>query len=77
MKTTYSALRLVALLYVAMVLLAVLVQPVLGLLFVFLVPFWFFLAIVVSALLPLVPKICIALPFPSLPVFSPRPPPAR
>ncbi len=53
MKTTYSALRLVALLCVAMVLLAVLVQPVFGLLLVLLIPFWFVLAIVVSAPLPL------------------------
>ena len=44
MKTTYSALRLVALLCVAMVLLACLAQPTLGLLFLFLIPFWFFLA---------------------------------
>jgi len=44
MKTTYSALRLVALLCVAMILLAALAQPLVGLLFLFLIPFWFFLA---------------------------------
>jgi hypothetical protein len=58
MKTTYSALRLVALLCVAMVSLASLAQPTLGLLFLFLIPFWFFLAVVVSA------------PFPSLRMYA-------
>lgn len=77
MKTTYSALRLVALLCVAMVLLASLARPTLSLLFLFLVPFWFFLAVVVSVPLPVVPDVCLPLPFPSLPVFSPRPPPVR
>jgi len=76
MKTTYSALRLVALLCVAIVLLASLAKPTLGLLFLFLIPFWFFLA-VVSVPLPVVPDVCLPLPFPSLPVFSPRPPPVR
>lgn len=75
MKTTYFALRLVALLCVAMVLLASLAQPALGLLFLFLIPFWFFLAVVVSVPLPVVPVICPPLTFLSLPVFSPRPPP--
>jgi hypothetical protein len=77
MKTTYSALRLVALLCVAMVVLVSLAQPALGLLFLFLIPFWFFLAVVVSVPLPVVPVVCLPLPFPSLPVFSPRPPPVR
>jgi len=77
MKTTYSTLRLAALLCVAVVLLAALAQPVLGLLFLFLIPFWFFLAFVVSVPHPLVPNVCTPLPFPSLPVFSPRPPPVR
>jgi hypothetical protein len=77
MKTTYSALRLVALLCVAMVLLVSLAQPTLGLLFLFLIPFWFFLAVVVSVPLPVVTDVCVHLPLPSLPVFSPRPPPVR
>ena len=77
MKTTYSALRLFALLCVAMVLLASLAQPTLGLLFLFLIPFWFLVADVVSVPLPVVPNVCSPLPFPSVPVFSPRPPPAR
>jgi hypothetical protein len=76
MKTAYPALRLVALLCVAMVLLASLAQPTLSLLFLFLIPFWFFLAVVVSVLF-LVPDVCLPRPFPSLPVFSPRPPPVR
>lgn len=77
MKATYSALRLVALLCVAMVLLAALAQPTLGFLFLFLIPFWFLLAVVVSVPLPVVTYVCLSLPFPSLPVFSPRPPPVR
>jgi len=77
MKTTYSALRLVALLCVAMVLLASLAQPTIGLLFLFLIPFRFFLAVVVRGPLLIVPDVCLPLPFPSLPVFSPRPPPVR
>ena len=77
MKTTYSALRLVALFCVAMVLLAALAQPVVGVLFLFLISFWFFIALVVSVPLPLVPDLCAPLPLPSLPVVSPRPPPAR
>ena len=75
MKTTYSALRLVVLFCVAMVLLASLAQPALGLLFLLLIPFWFFLAVVVSILLPVVRDVCLPHPFPSQPVFSPRPPP--
>ncbi len=77
MKTTYSALRLVALLCVAMVLLASLAQPTLGLLFLSLIPFWFFLAVVVTVPLSVVTNVCLPHPFPSLPVFSPRPPPVR
>lgn len=77
MKTTCSALRLVALLCVATVLLASLARPILGLLFFFLIPFWFFLAVVVSVPLPVVPDVSLPLLFPSVLVFSPRPPPIR
>lgn len=77
MKTTYSALRLVASLCLATVLLAVVAQPIVGLLFLFLIPFWFFLAVVVSAFLAAVPDVRRPLRLQSLPVFSPRPPPAR
>lgn len=75
MKTKYSALRLFAELYVAIVLLASLARPTLSLLFLFLVPFWFVLAVVVSVPFVVVPDACLSLLFPSLPVFSPRPPP--
>ena len=75
MKTSYAALRLFALLCVAIVLLASLAQPTLGLLFLFLIPFWFFLAVVVNSPLPVVPDVCLPLLFRALPVFSPRPPP--
>jgi hypothetical protein len=77
MKTTYSALRLVALFCVAVVFLLALAQPVLGFVFLFLIPFWFFIVVVVSVPFPVVPKVYNALPFPSLLVLSPRPPPAR
>lgn len=77
MKTTYSSFRLVALLCVAIVLLDALAKPTLGLLFHFLIPFWFFLAVVVSAPLIVIPDVGLPLLSPSLPVLSPRPPPAR
>jgi hypothetical protein len=77
MKTTYSALRLVASLCLATVLLAAVAQPIVGLLFLFLIPFWFSLAVVVSAPVIVVPDVCVPRRFASLPVFSPRPPPAR
>jgi fumarate reductase subunit D len=77
MKTIHFASRLVFFLFVAMAFLVAITQPVLGLVFAFLIPFWFFLADVVSAPIRSVHKVCRALPFPSLPVFSPRPPPAR
>ena len=75
MTTTPNASRLVALLLVAMALLLAVAQPVLGLVFVFLIPFWFFLADVPSVPLPTVRKVRKSLPFFALPVFSPRPPP--
>jgi hypothetical protein len=77
MKATHFASRLVIFLCVAMALLVAVTQPVLGFVFAFLIPFWFFLADVVRAPIPSVRKVCRALPFPPLPVFSPRPPPAR
>lgn len=77
MKATHFASRLAVFLSVAIVLLLTVTQPALGFVFAFLIPFWFFLGDVVSAPLPSVPKVLRALPFPLLPVFSPRPPPAR
>ena len=76
MKTTYSGLRLVALVCVAIILLG-LVQSVPGLVFLFLIPFWFFIALVFSIPLPVAPKVRTSLSLLALPVFSPRPPPAR
>jgi len=75
MMTTQNASRLVALLVLAMALLLAVLQPVLGLVFVFLTPFWFFLADVPIVPLATVRKVRKALPFFALPVFSPRPPP--
>ena len=76
MKTTYSGLCLVAMVCLAIILLALL-QPVPGLVFLFLIPFWFFVALVFSIPLPVAPKVRAALSLLALPVFSPRPPPAR
>ena len=77
MTTIPNASRIVALLLVAMTFLLAVMQPVLGLVFFFLIPFWFFLADVLSLPLPTVGKVRKALPFFALPVFSPRPPPVR
>ena len=70
-------LRLVIFLCVAVALFVALTQPVLGLVFAFLIPFWFFLADVVIAPIRSVHMVCKALKFSILPVFSPRPPPVR
>jgi hypothetical protein len=70
-----TASRLIAFLCFGIALLAVATKPLLALLFAFLIPFWFFLTQVVDAPLPSVCDICRSFPFPSLPVFSPRPPP--
>ena len=72
-----TPLRLAIFLCVAIAVLVAAMQPALGLVFAFLIPFWFFLAYVVIALLSCVPTVHKALPFPTLPVFSPRPPPVR
>jgi hypothetical protein len=49
MKSTHLSSPLVAFLCTAMALLFAVTQPVLALVFVFLIPFWFFLALVVIA----------------------------
>lgn len=72
-----TRLRLPIVLCVAMAVLVAAMQPALGLVFTFLIPFWSFLAYVVVALFPFVSKVHKALPFPALPVLSPRPPPTR
>jgi len=69
--------RLVILLSAALALLFALTQPVLGLVFAFLVPFWFLVTYVVAGAAPSFRRICKALTFRTVPVFSPRPPPAR
>jgi hypothetical protein len=76
MKTTQKTSTLFAFLLVAMALLLAVTQPVLGLVFVFLVPYWFFLANVPNAPLLPVRRVRKALPLFELPVFSPRPSPA-
>jgi len=67
--------RLLIFLCVATALLVVGAQPLLCLLFTFLVPFWFFLTAIAVAPVPGYRQIHRTLPFLSLPVFSPRPPP--
>lgn len=72
-----SHLRLAIFLCVAMAVLVAAMPPALGLVFTFLIPFWFFLAYAVIALLSCVLCVRKALLFPTLPVLSPRPPPVR
>ena len=64
-------------LYLAILLLVAVSQPVLGLLLLFLIPVWFFFSEVITAPLPRIQKPLRALTFPELLVFSPRPPPIR
>jgi len=77
MKTTYFVSPLVTFLCVAIALLLAVTQSVLVLAFALLIPFWFFVADVLSAPIPRARKVCRALPFLALPVFSPRPPPSK
>jgi fumarate reductase subunit D len=76
MKITYFVSPLVTFLCVAIALLLAVTQPVLVLVFAFLIPFWFFVADVLSTPIPFVRRVHRAFPFLALPVFSPRPPPA-
>ena len=73
----FTRLRLVILLSAALASLLALTQPVLGLVFALLVPFWFFVTYVVTGPARSVRRICKALTFPTVLVFSPRPPPVR
>jgi len=75
MGITQSALDPFTLLCVKFALLVALTQPVIGLVFLILIPSWNLPAIEVSASLPAVRDKYEAFLFPSLPVFSPRPPP--
>jgi hypothetical protein len=72
MKTTQPALDPFTLLFA---LLVALTQPVIGLVFLILIPSWNLPVIEVSVSLPAVRDDGEAFLFPSLPVFSPRPPP--
>ena len=71
----FEKLRLVILLCAAAALLLALTQPVLGIIFALLIPFWFFVTDVVVAPMARAREVRKALAFPTLPVFSPRPPP--
>jgi len=77
MKGTHLSSPLAAFLCTAMALLLAVTQPVLALVFAFLIPFWFFLALVVIAPYRPIRSVIRVLPFLVLPVFSPRPPPLR
>jgi hypothetical protein len=75
MKKLPIAMRLTAYCCVALLVFLVLAQPTFGLLIVLLLPFWFFVEFVVVAPAPAVHENFTAPEFPSLLVFSPRPPP--
>jgi hypothetical protein len=76
MKKLPIAIRLTAYCCVALLVFVVLAQPTLGLLFVLLLPFWFFVESVVVGAAPAVREDFTAPELSALPVFSPRPPPA-
>jgi hypothetical protein len=76
MKKLPNAIRLTAYCCLALLVFVVLAQPTFGLLFALLLPFWFFVEFVVVAPAPADRDIWTAPDFLSLPVFSPRPPPA-
>lgn len=75
MKPLRHTLRLAALICVAALLIATLSQGTVGLVLAFLVPVWFFFVAVVSVPIPALNEARDIRLFPSLPVFSPRPPP--
>jgi hypothetical protein len=76
MKKLPIAIRLTAYCCVALLVFVVLAQPTLGLLFVLLLPFWFFVEFVVVAPAPVFREDFTAPEFFAVPGFSPRPPPA-
>ena len=75
MKALSTARRLTVMACLALLLLIALTHPVIGLLLAFLILEWFFFAAVVNTPIPARPEPRVTLPFPTLPVFSPRPPP--
>ena len=76
-KTNHHLRRFFALICLAAILLAALAPVTLGILFAFLIPFWFFFAAVVSFPVAIVDEDSGSPLFASLPIFSPRPPPIR
>jgi len=75
MKALVHSLRLAVLICLAALLVAALPQVGFGLVLVLLVPVWFCIAAVTAVLLPAIDEHVEIRPFPSLPIFSPRPPP--
>jgi hypothetical protein len=75
MKALVHTLRLAVLICLAALLLAALPQVGLVLALALLVPIWFLIDFVTAALLPEIDELSEIRLFPSLPVFSPRPPP--
>jgi hypothetical protein len=68
-------LRLAVLICLLALLIAALPQVAIGLAFALLVPIWFLIDFVTAALLAEIDEFSEIRLFPSLPVFSPRPPP--
>lgn len=77
MRLGSSAPRLVVFLCLLAAIMVLASQPATGLVFLFLIVFFFFLGLVGSAPLPFIPILSKAQPLSFVPLFSPRPPPAR
>jgi hypothetical protein len=63
--------------FAALILLAAVAQPLIGILFAFLAPVWFFLALIASATIPIAHEPIFTSTCPDVPAFSPRPPPIQ
>jgi len=77
MRANASVCRLVVYLCATLAFLLIVTQPVLSLVLACLIPLWFFIDNVVVAPFVLARKIRKILSIPFLPVFAPRPPPAK
>jgi hypothetical protein len=75
MKARFYTPRLLALICLAAILFAAVIEIVPGLLLVFLIPVWFFFAAVVSVPIASAHEGCASPVHTPLPIFSPRPPP--
>ncbi|MGB2591961.1 MAG: hypothetical protein WBG02_03575 [Candidatus Acidiferrum sp.] len=75
MKSNRMARGIEIFFWMSLALLVAVTQPLLGLLFLFLIPVWYFFAEVVGAPLPTERAPSRKLSYPELLVFSPRPPP--